>query len=104
MLGYVFVCGYVYVLLVLLVAMLPVLGRLELSILFFYAHMTLQNTCINLKPGDGGLYSLIMLLHYWDTRFTWVTIVAFYHKVKFLIAPITLVERYGRFEQSFMIS
>ena len=34
MLGYVFACGYVYVLLVLLVALLPVLGRLELSILF----------------------------------------------------------------------
>jgi hypothetical protein len=55
MLGYVFVCGYVYVLLMLLVALLPVLGRLELSILLFYPHMTLQDTCINLKSGDCSL-------------------------------------------------
>jgi hypothetical protein len=26
--------------------------ELELSILFFYPHMPLQNTCINLKRGD----------------------------------------------------
>jgi hypothetical protein len=37
----VFVCGYVYVLLVLLVALLPILGQLELSILFC-PHITLQ--------------------------------------------------------------
>jgi hypothetical protein len=38
--------------LVLLVFQLLVLGRLELCRPFFYAHMILQNTCINLKRGD----------------------------------------------------